>query len=325
VLGEIPPGPDLHFAVPDQKRVARPQLADTGNGGQGAGKEVVEQVAPQGDGVHRPRHPRVGQQRPQLRGEDQLAIPLPVEERLLTGAIAGQLENLLPLVPDREGEHPVEALDEVRAVLLVHVGDDLGVHSGAEAVAEGLQLGPHRPAVVDLAVAGAPDRLVLVGKRRGAGLDVDDGQAAKSQVAVSPEGEPLAIRPPVGQRGGHPAHDGRALRIRRSTPEYASQAAHEICSFPGELRVRAGRRPYQIDPGPETSASPRRSHSRTCAGCAGIFARSMTWGAGSREERRANRLRAALPATERRADWAGRVGSREIAYNGKARRTVSDG
>ncbi|MCU0234040.1 MAG: hypothetical protein MUE90_08440, partial [Thermoanaerobaculales bacterium] len=93
------------------------------------------EVAAERHRVEGPGHPGVDQEGPQVGGEDQLLAVAPVEERLLAGAVAGQQQPSPRLVPDREGEHPVEAIDEVGAVLLVEVGDDLGVGLRAQPVA----------------------------------------------------------------------------------------------------------------------------------------------------------------------------------------------
>ena len=64
-----------------------------------------------------------------------------VEERLLADAVAGDRQLPAAGVPEREGEHAVEAADAVDAVLLVEVDDDLGVALGGEAMAAGDELG----------------------------------------------------------------------------------------------------------------------------------------------------------------------------------------
>ena len=71
---------------------------------------------------------------------DEAAGRLGVVERLDPEAIAGQEQLLATLVPDRDREHPVEALDAPRAFLLVEVDDRLGVGVRAVAVPLGLEL-----------------------------------------------------------------------------------------------------------------------------------------------------------------------------------------
>src|SRR5437764_159406 len=79
-----------------------------------------------------------------------------------------------PAAPERQREHAVEPAGEVGAVLLVEVDEALGVGTGAEDVPPPLERVPQRRLVVDLAVVGNPDRLVLVGHRLRAAGEVDD-------------------------------------------------------------------------------------------------------------------------------------------------------
>src|SRR4051794_14820705 len=67
------------------------------------------------------------QQRGQLRGEAQLAATLGVEERLLPEPVACSEQTAPARVPDREGEHALERVDQLVAVLLVEVDENLGV------------------------------------------------------------------------------------------------------------------------------------------------------------------------------------------------------
>ena len=84
--------------------------------------------------------PRLAHQRLQLGREGERVSGQPVVQRLDAEAVARQDQALSPRVPDRDREHPAEALGEARPVLLVEVRQDFGVALGAEAS------GPCRPA-----------------------------------------------------------------------------------------------------------------------------------------------------------------------------------
>ena len=209
------------------------QLAHPGERAQGRGNVVVGQVPPQRHRVERLRDPRVDQEGAQVGGEDQLLAVRPVEERLLAGAVAGQQQAAAWLVPDREGEHPVEVLHQVGAVLLVEVGDDLGVGLRLQPVALGGELLAELGRVVDLAVADRPDRTVLVGERRRRGGDVDDGQAAEAECAVGARLVALAVGAAVGHGPRHGVHQLPTLGVGSLTADDAHQSAHDLVASSG--------------------------------------------------------------------------------------------
>ena len=60
--------------------------------------------------------------------------------------------KLFRLVPDREGEHSDESLEQLDAPMAVAVEDDLGVATAMEVVALVLELAPEREVIVDLTV-----------------------------------------------------------------------------------------------------------------------------------------------------------------------------
>src|SRR5947209_14555652 len=98
-----------------------------------------------------------------LRGEDDLAVDSGVEQRLLAGAVAREEQRLGAVVPDREGEHPVELLDRFDAVLEVEREDALDVRMRAERVVLVTRADLGR--VVDLAVALEPHLAARRGER----------------------------------------------------------------------------------------------------------------------------------------------------------------
>src|SRR5713101_3532691 len=78
---------------------------------------------------------------PDLRPEDEHAVPLRVVEGFLAQPVARQNQPRALRVPEGEGEHPVEVGDAFLPELLPRVNDDLGVGPRREAVAPFPQAG----------------------------------------------------------------------------------------------------------------------------------------------------------------------------------------
>jgi hypothetical protein len=105
----------------------------------------------------------MGQQGLDLRGVGQeAAVPI-VVQRLLAEPVAGDEEFAGLLVPDGEGEHPAQAGDALRTVLLIGVKDGFGIGAGGVAMAGLFQIGTKIRVVEDFAVESDPEGLVLVG------------------------------------------------------------------------------------------------------------------------------------------------------------------
>src|SRR5262249_27899474 len=139
---------------------------------------------------------------------DQPAVRVMVVEGLLAGAVAGEEQLLTATIEDREGEHPVQAVEARRAPLLVRVDDHLGVRAGAEVVAAVLELVAELDVVVDLAVRDHRERLILGEDGLAAALEIDDRQAAH------PRGEPALVEVPFA--------------VRASVAQYLAHAAKQI-------------------------------------------------------------------------------------------------
>ena len=110
---------------------------------------------------------------------------------------------LLPLVPDGEGEHAVEALQAAFAPLLPGVDDHLRVAAGAEGVSACQQLALDLHEVEDLAVEGHDDSVVLVVERLLAALEVDDRQAPMTETDAGLEVKSVAVRASMAERRIH--------------------------------------------------------------------------------------------------------------------------
>jgi hypothetical protein len=151
---------------------------------------------------------REAAQRLELRREGEVAGRVAIVERLDAEAVAGEHEPAPRVVPQRDREHPAQALGEAHAVLLVQMHQHLCVGvRGAEGVAGRLELGAERGVVVDLAVLDHDDAAVLVGDRLVAALEVDDRQPPRGQPRAADEHLPRAVGAAVRERVAHrPQH-----------------------------------------------------------------------------------------------------------------------
>ena len=189
---------------------------------------------------------RVRQERLDLGGEDERLRRPGEVQRLDADAVTGQEQRAPARVPDADPEHPVQALDDPRAPLLVAVDDHLGVGVvGAEAVPLLDELPAQREVVVDLAVEDDLDRSVLVRHRLvGCRRQVDDRQAAEGEpdVALRRQPQAVAVRPAVHHRVPHAGEDVRVDGLRGRGREPADDSAHFEAVPPG-TEQRLGIRP----------------------------------------------------------------------------------
>src|SRR5690606_4145462 len=98
----------------------------------------------------------------QLRGEVEGPALEPSVEGLDAQGIPGQEEAARPPVVEGDGEDPIQAGDQLGAVLLPEMDHHLGVAPAPEGVAVGLEPGPQFPEVVDLTIDHGDDGPVLV-------------------------------------------------------------------------------------------------------------------------------------------------------------------
>jgi hypothetical protein len=208
--------------------LAGPELADPAEHRAWRGRESKRQVVAEGVLVEVARDGGVLEQGLGLRAEDE-AVRQPREvQRLDAEAVASEDEPPARGIPDREGEHPLEALDACRALLLVEVDDRLGVGVGPVAMALRLELRPERRVVVDLAVVGDPDAVVLARHRLVAGRrEVDDRQA--------------------------PVREGDAVRAERDLARIVGAAVADCLRHPPD-RARVGGEPVREAQGARDAA-----------------------------------------------------------------------
>jgi hypothetical protein len=207
--------------------VAGRQLADALEGAQRGREIVVGQIAAERYRVESLWNPWVDEKGAQVGRENELLTVGPIEERFLTGAVAGQEQTLPRLVPHCKGEHSVEVFDEVGAVLLVEVGDGFGVGLGAKGVALRLEIGEEVGRVVDLAVADRPDRPVFVGKWWRFRGHVDDSQSSEAEGTIRSGLVALAVGAAMDHGLGHGVDQLPTLLVGPLAPQNADQTAHE--------------------------------------------------------------------------------------------------
>ncbi len=141
-----------------------------------------------------------------LRSEHQPARVLTQIQRLGSEAIAREQQLVLAAVPDREREDPIEAVEHAHPPFLVAVHEHFAVGVRDELVAARLEQPAQLAVVVDLAVVGQPDRVVLVGHRLMACLaQVDDRQAPVSEPDRPVEVKALVVGPAVSDAARGPA------------------------------------------------------------------------------------------------------------------------
>src|SRR5207244_10057730 len=119
-----------------------------------------------------------GEQRLDLRAEQERLGGRSVVERLLAEPVTREDQASRSPIPDGQREHPAEPGKNLRAPGMPAIDDDLGVAAAAERVAERIELPPDLRKVIDFAIVADPDRPVSARHRLMAGRrGVDDRQA----------------------------------------------------------------------------------------------------------------------------------------------------
>ena len=191
--GDLPVGALGDAVGRDLEQLPRPQAHDVTEDGLPSRVVLERQVVVERLGAEGAAHRPIAQEGLDLRGERQPAVADRVVERLLPQAVAVEEKAAAPIVPQSNGEHAVQALDEGGPLLLVEVDEDFGVGAGAEMVPLRLELGTEVGIVVDLAVEDRPHRAVLVRDRLPAIGEADDAQAAVAHAERAAEVEPVLV------------------------------------------------------------------------------------------------------------------------------------
>ena len=227
-VGQLPVAPGLHPAVAAQQVVSRLKLVDAAERTERRRHVLEGQVVVDRDRVHRPLGLSILEQRLELGGEGQPRAREPVEERLDPEAVAREEQRAPPSVPDREGEHPPQAVEAAHPVSFVEAQQDLGVGARAKAGAGPEELLPELHEVVDLAVEHDPYRAVVVPHRLVAGgREVDDAESPVPEPDRPIGVDALAVRPSVRERRAHPEQQVLPHRAGGIEVELAGDAAHE--------------------------------------------------------------------------------------------------
>jgi hypothetical protein len=128
-----------------------------------------------------------------LGAEHEALVRLGPKERLDPETVAREEQGPFPVVPDRECEHPVQAVDEVGPELLPQVHEDFGVGTGSELVSARDEPLAQLGVVVDLSVEDDVNRAVLVPLRLRTGVEVDDPQAPERETDAVPQQESFLV------------------------------------------------------------------------------------------------------------------------------------
>ena len=151
--------------------------------------------------VHEPAR----EHRLRLRAEREPVAALRVDHRLDAEGVAHHEQLAQPAVEEGEGEDPVQPGDEVDPLVLVEVGEDLGVTRGVELVAALEDEGAELRVVVGLAVVDDDDRAVLVAHGLRAALDVLDREPSVAEAHAVAHEEAVAVGASVHDRVRHRA------------------------------------------------------------------------------------------------------------------------
>ena len=179
---------------------------------------------------------RVLQQALDLRGVHERAVHLGIVEGLDAEMIAGAEQFALVPVPDHEGEHASNLLQQFHAPLLIAMQQHLGVAFGGEGVSGRDQFLTQRLIVVDLAVEGDDLRAILVVDGLLAAAEVDDAEPSMAERRVLVDVMAFAVRPAMRDHVGHTLED-RAFHVNGHIVDETSNSAHYLQSLQNKLGV----------------------------------------------------------------------------------------
>ena len=160
--------------------------------------------------VERRDHAGRSQDRLHFRTEQKARSDLRPVERFHAEAIPGEHKTAFDPIPDRKGEHSVEARQRRKAPFGEGGKQHLGIRARPEATAERLQLRAQLLEIVELAIVDHDKAPVGRRHRLAAGLaQIDDGEAtmAESDGAVDPDALPVGAT--MRDNIGHALHDRR--------------------------------------------------------------------------------------------------------------------
>ncbi len=206
--------PGLELANPFEQRARGAHIAEGEKLGQRFRVELSADV-------------RQLQERLGLRGEGELPLGERVVKRFDAEGIARNDQPLGAAVPERQGKHALELLQERIALLLVEMDDDLGIAARGELVARLLETGPQLAEVVDLAVADDDEIAVLVADRLMAAGDVDDRQPPHAEEQLIVDEATLVVGSSMQNGAAHAREHGGIGPSRTAQTQHAVDSAHD--------------------------------------------------------------------------------------------------
>ncbi len=181
---------------------------------------------------------RMLEQRLDLRGKDQLPLPLGVVERLFAEPVTDQRNAAILAIPESKGEHTVEAVERgIEAPMTDGLKQHLGIGSIGEVYALGLQLPGDILVIINLAVEdqAITARLIMAWLVAAFRRNDRQSQPAEGHMRFNPFA--AHIRPAIGDAVEHPGQDARRIIISSGK---AGNATHDPAYTPassGRLRV----------------------------------------------------------------------------------------
>src|SRR5258708_3095564 len=176
-----------------------------------------------GEGDHRPRVDPAAQKSAERHVAHESAHPMGGEEQTAPWWI-----------PQREREHPVQFGDDGVACLLVGVDDDLGIRLRPKRVTSTLEALAQLGEIVDLPVEHHMHRVVFIGDRLAARLEIDHAQPAHAERHVAVDVGAFVVGTAMSQRGRH------------SPEDIVAPGAWSIDEEPGYPTHDSGRAPSRI-------------------------------------------------------------------------------
>ena len=170
------------------------------------------------------------EQRFHLRRErESVAGQFAEEQGFLSHPVTHEQQTCAADVPDGDGEHPAQVVDEIVAVFFIQVWNHLGIGFAAKGVTRRQQGCAQLRRVVDLAIDHGDDRAVFVfhrlSARRG---EVDDRQAREAEDGSFGGDRAPIVGATVGDPVKHPDH--YVVRDLRTDPYQAGDPAHQAAA-----------------------------------------------------------------------------------------------
>ena len=222
----------LERVAGELERVSRRKLAHAAEHRVRRGNELAFEIQAQCRGIDSGADARVRQHGLDLGAEHERRAVPGVVQRLDAEVIACGEQRLRAGIPQREGEHAAQARDQPFAPCMPTRYESLGIARGAKGPSAARELVAQLAEVVDLAVEDHGDLAVGTRHRLRAAGDVDDGQAAVSQVRPAGIEEAVGIGPAMRERA---RHRRQHFRRKHRIADVSRDAAHGD-SFRRKLR-----------------------------------------------------------------------------------------